>query len=126
MRCSTPSTRRLLVDAAVMGVRAIYRPGFELAKAGVMLLDLSSSVQPQQSELLWSEPENERDQTKLMSAVDTINARFGRSTIGVASASMPSNTPDEITGDRPRWSMRQERKTPAYTTRWEDVPVARA
>ena len=24
------------------------------------------------------------------------------------------------------WGMKQERRTPQYTTRWEDVPVARA
>lgn len=24
------------------------------------------------------------------------------------------------------WSMRQERRTPQYTTRWEDMPVVRA
>lgn len=24
------------------------------------------------------------------------------------------------------WSMKRERMTPQYTTRWEDVPVARA
>jgi len=29
----------LLVQAAVLGLRAIYRPGFASIKAGVMLLD---------------------------------------------------------------------------------------
>ena len=52
----------------------------------------------------------------LMVALDAINDRFGRGTIHVGSAG---------TGEaRPDWSMRQERLSPQYTTKWSDLPVA--
>ena len=35
------SDTMLLVQAAVAGVRSIYKPGFQLAKAGVMLMELA-------------------------------------------------------------------------------------
>jgi DNA polymerase V len=53
-----------------------------------------------------------------MAALDAINQRYGKGTMKVASAGLD--------GDRRVWSMRQERRTPAYTTDWADIPVARA
>jgi hypothetical protein len=31
-----------------------------------------------------------------------------------------------LAGDKRAWSMKQERRTPGYTTNWEVVPAARA
>lgn len=105
-----------LVHAAGAGLRRIYRPGFELAKAGVMLLDLAAAgVMQCELEL---EPEDGRDRSKLMAAIDTLNARFGRGTVHTAAAGVPSQ-PKE-------WAMRQERRTPRYTTHWDEVMVAKA
>jgi len=53
-----------------------------------------------------------------MTALDTINRRFGKGTMKMASAG--------LAGDRRVWSMKQERRTPAYTTKWTDIPVAKA
>ena len=58
------------------------------------------------------------DKARLMSALDSINQRFGKGTMKMASAGLD--------GDRRAWSMKQERRTPAYTTCWADIPVARA
>ena len=107
---------RHLVQAAVMGVNQIYKPGFQLSKAGVMLLDLMpDSVS--QGEFDFDAPET-RDRGKLMAAMDAINDRFGRAAIHVGSAVGAGVERD--------WSMRQERLTPQYTTRFSDLPVARA
>lgn len=38
------SDTSVLVTAAVAGLKAIYQPGFKMAKAGVMLLDLQSDT----------------------------------------------------------------------------------
>jgi DNA polymerase V len=109
---STPA----LVDAACKGIRQIYQPGFQLIKAGVMLLDLVSD-DIRQGELDLEGDVDERSE-QLMVALDGLNGRFGKGTIQVASAGM---------GPIARaWGMRQERRTPMYTTRWEDVAVARA
>jgi DNA polymerase V len=58
------------------------------------------------------------DKARLMSAFDAINKRYGRGTMKMASAGLD--------GDRRVWSMRQERRTPAYTTNWADIPMVRA
>ena len=107
---------RLLVQAAVSGVEQIYQPGYQLSKAGVMLLDLMPDSVAQGE--LDFEPEEARDRRKLMMVMDCINDRFGRGTVHVGSA---------VGAGSPRdWSMRQERLTPQYTTKWSDLPVARA
>lgn len=31
-----------------------------------------------------------------------------------------------LAGDKRAWAMKQERRTPGYTTCWDDMPVARA
>jgi len=59
-----------------------------------------------------------RDRALLMAALDGLNVRYGRGTIHVAS------TGAEI---QPKTrTMRQERRTPQYTTRWDEVPAVRA
>ena len=106
----------LLVRAAVMGISQLYAPGFQLAKAGVMLLDLMPN-NVLQGEFDFGTPDT-RDRSKLMATIDTINDRFGRSAIHVGSAAR-QHTPSD-------WSMRQVRLTPQYTTKFSDIPTARA
>ena len=115
LRRPTADTRHL-VQAAVMGVTQIYKPGFKLSKAGVMLLDLMPD-NVSQGEFDFGAPET-RDRGRLMAAMDAINARFGRGAIHVGSA--------VGVGAHRDWSMRQERLTPQYTTKFSDMPVARA
>lgn len=105
---------RVLAKAAADGMRFMYVPGFQLIKAGVFLMDLQpASVQQGELEL---EPEEGRDRTRLMAAMDVLNGRFGKGTLHVGSTGLQGATQT--------WGMRQERRTPQYTTRWDDVPVA--
>jgi DNA polymerase V len=105
---------RVLIQAAVRGITHIYQPGFQFAKAGVMLLDLIPDTVCQ-GEFAFEGRESS-NWKGLMVALDAINDRFGRGTIHVGSAG---------TGEaRPDWSMRQERLSPQYTTKWSDLPVA--
>lgn len=106
----------LIVSAAIAGLKAIYKPGFKLAKAGVMLLDLQSD-QVAQGELDL-EGDTAPEPSRLMSTLDALNLRYGRGTVLMASAG--------LAGDSRAWSMKQERRTPAYTTCWSDMAVARA
>jgi DNA polymerase V len=106
-----------IVGAALLALRSIYAPGFAIAKAGVMLLDL----QPDnlgQGELGWGEPEIARDKDALMIALDGINDRWGKGSVKAASG--------QVGGAPRQWSMKQERRTPAYTTEWNDMPICRA
>jgi DNA polymerase V len=106
----------LIVSASLAGLRAIYRPGFELTKAGVMLLELQPDA-VQQRELNLQD-DAEADGSRLMTAFDGLNERYGKGTVFMASAG--------LAGDRRAWTMKQERMTPAYTTCWADIPEARA
>ena len=109
-----------IVQATVLGLRAIYCQGFKYAKAGVMLLDLQPNCIAQGELDLGDDEflEDTADKARLMSALDAINKRYGRGTMKIASAGLD--------GDRRVWSMRQERRTPAYTTNWADIPSVRA
>jgi len=106
----------VIVGAALAGLRAIYRPGYQLAKAGVMLLELQAST------VLQGELELQADSapgtSRLMTAMDALNQRYGQGTVQLASAGLQ--------GKNRTWSMRQNLLTPQYTTRWDDMPVARA
>ena len=64
------------------------------------------------------EPKQVKDLGELMGTHDQINRRYGRGTVLLASTG--------LAGDHRRWAMKQERRTPQYTTRWEDMPVIRA
>ena len=86
-----------LVNAAVTGIRAIYRPGFNFAKTGVMLLDLQDGDIEQRE--LDLEPESAAH-GQLMSALDKLNDRYGRGTVVLASAGLK--------GPKRDFEMRQE------------------
>lgn len=104
-----------IVTAAVAGLERIYKPGYNLAKAGVHLLDLQADA-VDQGELQLDEHTPAR--ARLMATVDRLNNRYGRGTVKVASVG--------TAGEHRQWVMRQELRTPSYLTRWADVPVARA
>ena len=58
------------------------------------------------------------DKGRLMGAMDRLNGRYGKGTVAMGSAGLG--------GERRVWTMRQERRTPAYTTTWDDMPIVRA
>ena len=111
-----PSSDTLaIVNAALAGLERIYRSGYDYAKAGVMLLDLQPATQGQQElELGDTAVAHERRQSRLMRALDAVNDRFGRGTLTLGSAGL-CQEPGR------RWTMRQERRTPRYTTCWDEL-----
>ena len=110
-----PSSNTLdLVATAARGMRAIFKPGYHFMKAGVMLLDLVPEGQ-EQGELPLDEAGEASE--RLMGAVDAINDRYGQGSIRVASAGAQVK--------KREFEMRQQLRTPRYTTRWDEVPVAR-
>ena len=100
-----------------MGLRSIFKPGYKLAKAGVMLMELAPATR-EQFELDLGEAAADRDRAKLMMALDKVNDRFGKGALKIGSSRI---------GEAPRgWTAKQERRTPAYTTDWRSMPTARA
>lgn len=103
--------------AAVAGLHQIFESGYELIKAGVMLLDLTPASRIQH-ELDLEDDATDPTRARLMSAMDALNGRYGKGTVHAASTG--------VNDHRREWGMRQERRTPNYTTDWREVPVARA
>ncbi|MEP6502917.1 MAG: Y-family DNA polymerase [Betaproteobacteria bacterium] len=117
----------VLVSAAAAAVRAQLRAGFGDAKAGAVLSDLRE-VGREQGELdLFSAaqdpapPPAESARAKLMSAMDVLNNRFGRDSVRLGSTAVASNGAEVRV-----WATKQERRSPRYTTRWDEIPVVRA
>lgn len=104
-----------LIQSAVLGASRIFRPGFRFAKAGVMLMELQPRTVEQHAFDFDSQLRLDKS-TKTMSVVDSINDKYGKGTLRVASTAPKKQTP--------AWGMRQERKTPHYTTDWLALPLA--
>ena len=85
----------------------MFKDGYQYKKAGIVLSEISPVTQ-RQGDLL--EPETTSNKA-LMQALDTLNQRFGRGAVKVSTQ-----------GAFKDWQMRQERKSPNYTTCWDDVP----
>ena len=86
----------------------MFKPEYSYKKAGIMLSEISP-VTCQQGDLLEAALEGNQ---KLMQAVDSLNDRYGRGAVKVSTQ-----------GAHAGWQMRQERKSPNYTTSWSEVPL---
>jgi DNA polymerase V len=109
-----------IVTAAVRGVHAIWQAGYNLHKAGVILMDLQDASVLQHELSLDDAPAAavSAGRDAVMRAMDRINDRYGRGTMLVAASGLG--------GDQRSWTMKQQWRTPQYTTCWDDMPVARA
>lgn len=103
---ATSDTGRLLKGASA-ALRAIYKKGFRYKKAGVILLELTRSREGQSD--LWTRPDTPESQ-RLMKAIDSLNARYGRGTLVYASA-----------GHSRAWGLRSDFLSPRYTTSWDEL-----
>jgi len=109
-----------IVGAAITGLKQIFQPGFLYAKAGVMLLDLQpASVVQQELDLGGHDIETDRRHQRLMQALDAVNDRWGKGTVRLGSTRVCSA---RVAEPQPGgWEMKQERRSPRYTTRWREV-----
>jgi DNA polymerase V len=86
----------------------MFKEGYQYKKAGIMLSEISP-VTHQQGDLLETAPASD---SRLMQALDRLNKRYGHGAVKVSTQ-----------GVYDEWQMRQERKSPCYTTRWDELPV---
>ena len=101
-----------LTAAALAGLEMIYRSGYRYKKAGVMLTLLSDKHARQAS--IFDNLVVTQRSTKLMTALDTINRDYGHGTVRSG-----------VSGFTQHWAMRNENRSPRYTTRWDELPVVR-
>lgn len=96
-----------LIRYAREGVGHVFRAGHKFKKAGVMLVGLVP-VSPVQAGL-FDRMDRERAR-RLMQTVDAVNARLGRDTVRYAGVGLGQS-----------WRARSERRSPGYTTRWDEL-----
>ncbi|MBN3004367.1 Y-family DNA polymerase [Chromobacterium alkanivorans] len=104
---------RVLVAAAGRAVERLWRPGAGYQKCGVMAWQLVDAERAQPD--LFAEGADPEKGRRLMAALDAINQRMGRGMVKLLAEGL----------EQP-WKMKQDMLSPAYTTRWEDIPVAKA
>ena len=102
---------RDIIEAAMRALDKIWRNGHRYAKAGVMLGRFSPTGVSQLN--LFDEAAPKANSDQLMKVIDGIN-QSGLGNIWFAGR-----------GISPVWQMKREMLSPAYTTRWSDLPVAK-
>lgn len=100
-----------LIAAALQGLRIIHDPDFAYRRAGIALLGLVPRQAWQLS--LLRDPSNLDKKVLLMDAVDTLNTKYNTRLVRHASEHV----------QRTGWHSKHQRRSPAYTTSWADLPV---
>lgn len=113
----------VLMKAAELAVRTQFRPGIRYAKAGAVLSELQAVAREQGELDLFAAPDQPDTpaadpRSKLMTAMDALNNRFGRDSVRLGSTAVASNGADVAV-----WATKQERRSPRYTTRWNEILV---
>ena len=98
-----------IVKRALKGIRQIYRSGYRYKKTGIILHELNKA-----SEIKGLLDIDREKSESMMQTIDQINYRYGSSTIKLASEGIEKN-----------WSMRRNRVSPCYTTRFDDLVEVR-
>lgn len=102
-----------LIRYALFALEAIYRKGYRYKKAGVLVLDIVPENQVQGA--LFDRVDRPKH-AAVMKTLDAINSKYGRDTLKVAA---------QGTGKDKKWRLRQEKLSPSYTTKWDDIIAVR-
>ena len=103
----------VLIAAALDLLRSIYRVGYQYKKTGLFVTAMSPEGAVQLS--LFEDRVDKPAGRPLAAIVDQLNRKLGANTIRYASM-----------GTRDTWAMRQNRRSRKFTTRWSELPVAKA
>ena len=85
----------------------IYRRGYNYKKAGIILSDIVSGHEVQENIF---DKINRLKSEKMMKTIDQINRKMGRDIVRYATQ-----------GYTKKWVLKQQRLSPCYTTRWNDI-----
>ncbi|MGI2036324.1 Y-family DNA polymerase [Rhizobium panacihumi] len=100
-----------LIRAAQRGVRKIFKDGFRYSKAGIIMDDL---IPARSAPRPLFDARDRENSDRLMSALDAVNAKFGRGTLVAAAV-----------GIKKEWQAKFDRRSPRYTTRIDELPIVR-
>lgn len=104
---------RVITQVAKLCLKKLFKPGIHYKKVGVMLGDLCDKSTLQLDLFHQHSDDVLHKKEKLMSVFDSINTRYGSQTIRLAAE-----------GYSKPWAMRSQMRSPCYTTRWNELPVA--
>lgn len=104
---------RVIVGAVCASVDKLFREGHAYLKAGVGIIEMQDRNH-RQGDLFHAGQSPKTD--VLMNAFDAINQKYGKGSLFVASQ---GNQPNRS------WYMRQQNRSPQYTTQWADIPIIR-
>ena len=104
-----------IIAAALHGLKQIYRAGHAYTKAGVTLMELIPHHKV--PAYLFTDTTEQTRRRELLETLDDINKKYGTNTIGAGVSGLV---------ERRDWMMRQDQKSPNYTTRWSDLAVVSA
>lgn len=99
-----------LIKAAKRAVDGLWQSGYRYSKAGIITQDLVPPAIAQRA--LFDQIDHEKA-ARVMAAMDEANRRWGRATVVPAAM-----------GLRQTFSTKFERRSPRYTTRWDELPSA--
>lgn len=108
----TDDTRKL-VKAALKGLEAIYQPGHDYQKAGVVLMDIQPKDSGQINDMLAALEDAKA--ARVMQMMDAINARMGKAMIRLAGEGITQG-----------WAMKREKMSAASLTHARRLPYVRA
>ena len=97
----------VLTKAAIMGLKKIFIPNLLYKKAGVIVSEIcpENAIQQNLFECYDSNKLN-----SISKVTDFLNTRYGKSTVKLA-----------VQGNSRDWKLKQEKVSPAYTTRWDEI-----
>lgn len=104
-----------LIKTALANLKRIFKSGYDYKKAGVFLLDLKSDDFIQQN-LFDADIFYNSKKRALMDAVDRLNSKFQNTVIEPASS---------LINKKNNWLMKRGKKSPAYTSNWNELPVVK-
>jgi DNA polymerase V len=101
-----------LIDAAINGLKMIYKKGYEYKKAGIILLNIFPEDHIQQDLLHVFDKDAEAKSRRLMKAIDNINYKYNKIVAHHA-----------VEGFKKEWKVKSEFTSQRYTTRWGEIPI---
>jgi DNA polymerase V len=102
-----------LIAASLHLLRGLFRPGYFYKKTGVFVTDLIGELERPAD--FFEDTAVAARNRRIDGVVDGLNRKLGRNAIRYAAM-----------GTNPKWTMRQEKRSKKFTTRWDELPEAKA
>jgi DNA polymerase V len=105
----TPTNSTIkLTKEALIGLKKIYKPGYQYKKVGVNLFHIIPENEVQMS--LFHE-EHKSESAALTKVMDALNSKFGKNKVKLATV-----------GNREKeWALVKEHRSPRFTTQWDEL-----